>query len=160
MNENNKYPSSTGQQDEYWMQYALEEAEIAFEKDEIPVGAVIIYKEKIIARAHNSTKLKNNSLAHAEKLVIETAQRKIGKWLYDCTLYVTLEPCAMCSGIIILSRLGSVIFGAYDEKSGTCGSLYNLLDDSRFNHNPKLRGGVLAEESKKLLQKFFQRKRK
>src|SRR6056297_2374386 len=114
--------------DDYWMKFALEEANIAFEKDEVPIGAVVVYKDKVIARDHNSTQQMNSSLAHAEKLVIESAQRKMGKWLYDCKLYVTLEPCLMCSGAIILSRIGSVIFGASDEKSGTCGSIYNVLN--------------------------------
>ncbi|MEA2105061.1 MAG: nucleoside deaminase [Candidatus Cloacimonadota bacterium] len=146
--------------DEYWMEFALHEAEIAFQDDEIPVGAVIVYKNEIIASSHNSTQKLNNPLAHAEKLVIEAAQKKIGKWLYGCKLFVTLEPCSMCAGIIILARIDAVIFGAFDEKSGTVGSLYNLLLDSRFNHNPEVKSGILAERSSRLLKNFFREKRR
>ncbi|MBC8525881.1 MAG: nucleoside deaminase [Candidatus Cloacimonetes bacterium] len=145
--------------DEYWMNIALEEAEIAFDEDEVPVGAVLIRKNELIAKAHNNILKLNSSLAHAEKLVIEMAQQKLGKWLYDCKLYVTLEPCPMCAGAIILSRIKSVIFGAFDEKNGACGSLYNLLLDSRFNHNPEVKSGILAEESSELLKIFFNEKR-
>jgi len=145
--------------DEYWMNIALKEAQIAFAEDEIPVGAVLVCDDKLIARAHNSTQRLNSSLAHAEKLAIEKAQQKLGKWLYDCKLYVTLEPCVMCAGIIILSRVKSVIFGAYDEKNGACGSLYNLLSDKRFNHNPEVKSGTLANESSRLLKRFFDNKR-
>lgn len=145
--------------DEYWMNIALEEAQIAFAEDEVPVGAVLVCNDKLIARAHNSTQRLNCSLAHAEKLVIEIAQQKLGMWLYDCKLYATLEPCAMCASAIILSRIKSVIFGAYDEKNGACGSLYNLLLDRRFNHNPEIRGGILAKESGELLKRFFNEKR-
>lgn len=145
--------------DEYWMNIALEEARIAFAEDEIPVGAVLVCDDKLIARAHNSTQRLNSPLAHAEKLVIEKAQQKLGKWLYDCKLYVTLEPCAMCAGIIILSRVKSVIFGTFDEKNGACGSLYNLLLDRRFNHNPEVKSGIFAKESRELLKKFFNEKR-
>ena len=133
--------------DEYWMKIALEEAEEAFVEEEVPVGAVLVCNDKVIAKAHNNIQRSNSSLAHAEKLVIEMAQQKLGKWLYDCKLYVTLEPCAMCAGAIILSRIKSVIFGAYDEKNGVCGSLYNLLLDRRFNHNPEVKTGILTKKS-------------
>ncbi len=145
--------------DEYWMNIALGEAEIAFDEDEVPVGAVLVCNNELIAKAHNNTQKLNSSLAHAEKLVIELAQKELGKWLYDCRLYVTLEPCAMCAGAIILSRIKSVIFGAFDEKNGGCGSLYNLLLDTRFNHNPEVISGVLAKESSELLKRFFNEKR-
>ena len=145
--------------DEYWMNIALGEAQLAFQEDEIPVGAVLVCNDELIAKAHNSTRRLNSSLAHAEKLVIEFAQQKLGKWLYDCRLYVTLEPCAMCAGAIILSRIKSVTFGAYDEKNGVCGSLYNLLLDKRFNHNPEVKSGILANESSGLLKRFFDNKR-
>lgn len=145
--------------DEYWMNIALEEAQIAFQEDEIPVGAVLVRNNELIAKAHNNTQRLNSSLAHAEKLVIESSQQELGKWLYDCILYVTLEPCAMCAGAIILSRIKSVIFGTFDEKNGACGSLYNLLLDSRFNHNPEVKSEVLAKESSELLKRFFNEKR-
>jgi tRNA(adenine34) deaminase len=145
--------------DEYWMSIALKEAQLAFDEDEIPVGAVLVRNNELVAKAHNSTQRLNSPLAHAEKLVIEKAQQKLGKWLYDCKLYVTLEPCVMCAGAIILSRIKSVIFGAYDEKNGACGSLYNLLLDTRFNHNPEVKSGTLANESSGLLKRFFDNKR-
>ncbi len=145
--------------DEYWMRLALEEAEKAFQEDEVPVGAVIIKDGKVIARAHNSTESSNNALAHAEKLAVEQAQKKLGKWFLDCTLYVTLEPCTMCAGAIVLSRINRVVFGAFDEKNGACGSLYNVLYDKRLNHNPELKGGVMAYECGEILKFFFQKKR-
>ncbi len=145
--------------DEYWMKLALEEAERAFQEDEVPVGAVIIKDEKIVARAHNSTESSKDVLAHAELLVIEQARKKCGKWLYDCILYVTLEPCTMCAGAIVLSRINRVVFGAFDEKNGACGSLYNILYDTRLNHNPELKSGVLAHECGAILRKFFKEKR-
>jgi len=145
--------------DEHWMRLALEEAEKAFQEDEVPVGAVIIQDEKIVARAHNSTESSKDALAHAEILVIEQARKKCGKWLYDCTLYVTLEPCTMCAGAIVLSRINRVVFGAFDEKNGACGSLYNVLYDTRLNHNPELKSGVLDHECGAILKIFFQEKR-
>lgn len=146
--------------DEYWMEFAMQEAEIAFRNDEVPVGAIIVKDNKIIASSHNATQKLNSSLAHAEKLTIETAQKKIGKWLYGCELFVTLEPCAMCAGMIILSRLDALIFGAHDPKNGATGSVYNILSDRRFNHNPEVRSGLLADRSSNLLKKFFRNKRK
>ncbi len=145
--------------DEYWMRIALKEAESAFAKDEVPVGAVIVRDNEIVSTAHNSTQNLNNALAHAEKIAIEKAQKEIGKWLLDCKLYVTLEPCPMCTGMIILSRLDSLIFGAFDEKNGACGSIYNLLNDTRFNHNPEIKSGILEENCSKILKRFFEEKR-
>ena len=145
--------------DEYWMRIALEEAEKAIQEDEVPVGAVIIMDEEIIARAHNSTESSKDGLAHAEKCAIELAQKMVGKWLSGCTLYVTLEPCTMCAGAVVLSRMNRVVFGAYDEKNGACGSLYNVLYDTRLNHNPELKSGVIARECGEILRKFFQKKR-
>ncbi len=145
--------------DEYWMRLALEEAEIAYQDDEVPVGAVIVMDEKVIARAHNSTESSKNALAHAEMLVIEQGRKKCGKWLSGCTLYVTLEPCMMCAGAIVLSRINRVVYGAFDEKNGACGSLYNVLYDTRLNHNPELESGVMAHECGAILRKFFKEKR-
>lgn len=145
--------------DEYWMRLALEEAEKAFQEDEVPVGAVIIKDEEVIARAHNLTESNKDGLAHAEKCAIDLAQKNVGKWLFGCTLYVTLEPCTMCAGAIVLSRIDRVVFGAYDEKNGACGSLYNILYDARLNHNPELKSGVMALECGAILKKFFQKKR-
>jgi tRNA(adenine34) deaminase len=146
--------------DEYWMRIALEEAEVALQEDEIPVGALIVHNDVIVARGHNRMRSLQSPLAHAEKIAIEDAVPKFDTWLYGCKLYVTLEPCLMCAGAIILARISAVAFGAYDEKNGACGTMYNVLADRRFNHNPEVRGGVLAEECGKLLTNFFREKRK
>jgi len=145
--------------DEYWMRCALKEAQKAFDEDEIPVGAVIVKDENIISRAHNQTELKGDSIAHAEILVLERARKKVGKWLHGCTLYVTLEPCSMCAGALVLSRIDKVVFGAFDPKNGAVGSLYNILYDTRLNHNPKVVFGVLQVECSQILKKFFTSKR-
>jgi tRNA(adenine34) deaminase len=146
--------------DTYWMRIALEEAENGLRDDEVPVGALIVHNDVVIARAHNSMRSLSNPIAHAEKLAIEAAVGKFGNWLYGCRLYVTLEPCLMCAGAIMLARIPEVIFGAYDEKNGVCGTIYNVLADRRFNHNPDIRGGILEEECGELLTEFFREKRK
>ena len=145
--------------DEYWMKVVLEEASTAFQEDEIPVGAIIVKDNKIVSRAHNCTESSKSGLAHAEKCAIDKALEKLGKWLHGCTLYVTLEPCIMCAGAIVLSRIDRVVFGASDEKNGACGSLYNVLYDTRLNHNPELRKGILAQECSAMLKNFFREKR-
>lgn len=142
--------------DHYFMRLALDEAETAFESDEIPIGAVLIKNDKVILKAHNLTNETNNPLAHAEKLILDQAPEK---YLYDYTLYVTLEPCLMCAGMIIWRRVGRVVFGAYDPKGGAAGSVYNTLLDSHFNHNPLLTTQIMEVESAKLLKKFFKKKR-
>ena len=142
----------------YWMKQALIEAVKAKKVGEIPVGAVIVKNNKAIASSYNLTN-KIDQVSHAEKLVIDTALKQ-NKYLYDCTLYVTLEPCSMCAGAIILSRVGKVVFGALDEKAGAVGSLYNILLDKRMNYNPIVISGILAEESSRLLKEFFKEKRK
>ena len=144
---------------ERFIYLAFKEAEKALSENEIPVGAVLVKDNKVIVKNHNRTRQLNNPLAHAEKLVIEEAIEKHDKYLYDYTLYVTLEPCAMCAGSIISSRVGKVVFCAYDEKSGAAGSVYNILQDKNLNHNPKLIAGLQTEKSALLLQRFFQAKR-
>ncbi len=144
---------------EYWMKIAIEEAIIAFEEDEVPVGAVLVKNDKLILRNHNRTKQLSNPLAHAEKLIIEEILSQGKIFLYDYKLFVTLEPCLMCSGMIVWSRLGEIVFGAYDKKAGCVGSIYNVLKDRNFNHHPKITNNVLAEESAELLRRFFQKKR-
>lgn len=145
--------------DEYWMKIALEEAEKAFREDEIPVGAVLVKDNQIAAKNHNRTNRLKNNLAHAEKLVIEEVISAGEKYLYDYTLYVTVEPCLMCAGMIIWARVGKVVFGTYDEKAGAVGSVYNVLQDKSFNHRPEVVNGVLAEESSRLMKNFFRSKR-
>ena len=139
---------------------ALREAKKAYLKDEVPVGAVIVKDGKIIARAHNKKEEKNQATRHAEIEVIEKASKKLNNWyLSDCDLYVTFEPCLMCCGAIINSRIDSVYFGAYDYKYGCCGSIMNVLTDNRFNHHPTCKGGILEKECSKILTEFFQNKR-
>lgn len=144
-----------------FMQVALREAEKAREKAEVPIGAIIVRDGVVIARAHNTKNQHRNALKHAEMLVIDKAIKKTGDWrLNDCDLYVTLEPCPMCAGACINARLRSVIFGAYDEKAGCCGTLYNLPTDTRFNHRPQVIGGVCEAECAGILSDFFKNLRK
>lgn len=143
------------------MREAYKEALKAKGKDEVPVGAVVVYQDVVIARAHNQRNTKQLASAHAEMLVIEKACKKRGSWrLEDCILYVTLEPCPMCSGGIIQSRIPTVVFGAYDPKGGCFGSLLDFREVQGFNHYPDVVGGVLKEECGQILTDFFKEKRK
>lgn len=147
--------------EEYFMQIALEEAEKALETGDIPVGAVIVFDDKIVGKGHNQIEKKNNSLLHAEMLAIKEAIKNIGyKHLLDCTLYVTLEPCAMCAGAIVLSRIKKVIYAAADLKTGAGGSIFNILQDSRLNHRVEVESGLLESESSYLIKNFFVNLRK
>lgn len=140
------------------MSFAIKEAEKARNCDEVPVGAVLVYNNEIVASAHNLTNTRSNPLAHAEKLVIEEVLKN-DRYLYDYSLYVTLEPCLMCAGLIILSRIGTLVFGASDPKAGACGSIYNVIKDTRFNHHPLLIKAVKEDECTRLLKDFFKAKR-
>jgi len=141
---------------EYWMLRAIAEARKAEAKDEVPIGCVIVLEGKIIARGHNLRETTQDSVAHAELIAIRKAARKLGSWrLLDCTLYVTLEPCTMCMGAIILSRIPKVVFGCYDPKGGAAGSLYDLSNDSRLNHSVELLPQVLEIECSSQLSSFF-----
>jgi len=142
------------------MRQALSEAERAQAHGDVPVGAVVVHGDELIAAAGNERELRNDPTAHAELLVLRTAAERLGRWrLDDCTLFVTLEPCSMCAGAIINARVGTVVYGAADVKAGAFGSLYNLAADPRLNHEPLVRHGVLAAESSRLLQQFFASKR-
>ncbi|WP_102348025.1 tRNA adenosine(34) deaminase TadA [Bacillus sp. Marseille-P3661] len=146
--------------DEYFMKQAILEAKKAEEIDEVPIGAVIVKGNKIIAKAHNLRETEQRAIAHAELLAIDAACKSEDSWrLTDTTLYVTLEPCSMCSGAIVLSRIERVVYGASDPKGGCAGTLMNLLQDSRFNHQAEVVNGVLAEECGELLSNFFRRLR-
>ena len=148
------------QKDHYFMEKALQEAKVAFEKDEVPVGAIIVSNDKIIARSHNLTETLNDVTAHAEMQAITSAANYIGgKYLNDCTMYVTLEPCCMCAGAIFHSRIEEVIYGASDSKFGVDQSQINLFKNKKLNHHTSIRGGIKSEESKKLLKNFFLNKR-
>jgi len=143
------------------MGLALQEARRAAEIDEVPIGAVIVKDDEIIAKAHNLRETLQDATAHAELLAIRQACEVLGTWrLIGCTLYVTLEPCPMCAGAIILSRVDRLVFGAKDPKGGACGSVINIPADERFNHRPEIVEGVLADECGDILRTFFQSKRK
>ncbi len=146
---------------EYWMRFALNEAVLATEEGEIPVGAVLVKDNKVIISNHNRTKQLDNPLAHAEKLIIdEMLSAKSNIYLNDYTLYVTLEPCVMCAGVILWSRVGTVVFGASDDKAGAVGSIYDVLRNKCFNHHPEIVKGILEEECSSILKNFFSSKRK
>ena len=146
--------------DVQWMTRALELAESAASRGEVPVGAVLIKDQEIVAEGHNLTVTSNDPTAHAEVVVIREAAQKLGDWrLTGCTLYVTLEPCAMCSGALVLSRIRRLVFGAWDPKAGMVGSLGNLVQDERLNHRIEVTGGTLADASGDLLKAFFQGRR-
>ncbi|GGN57841.1 tRNA adenosine(34) deaminase TadA [Oceanobacillus indicireducens] len=147
--------------DEKFMQAAINEALKARDVDEVPIGAVIVLNGEIIASGYNLRETSQQTLSHAELTAIEAANEKIGSWrLEDCTLYVTLEPCPMCAGAIVQSRMKRVVYGAPDPKAGCAGTLFNLLDEPRFNHQVEVTSGVLQEECASLLTDFFKALRK
>lgn len=142
------------------MALALEEARAAAREDEVPVGAVIVHDGEVIARAHNRTRAWRDPTAHAELLAVREAASRLGDWrLTGCTLYVTLEPCAMCAGALVLARVDRLVYGAADPKAGMCGTLGNLVRDERLNHRVEVVSGVRADEAATLLSEFFKAKR-
>jgi tRNA(adenine34) deaminase len=146
--------------DIYFMNEALQEAKKALDKDEPPVGAVVVKDDEIIARGHNLRETLQDPTAHAEMRAIQAAAAKLGRWrLSDCTMYVTLEPCAMCAGAIVLARFHRLVYGASDPKAGAVNSLMNLVSDPRLNHQVEVQSGVLAQECGDLLRKFFSSRR-
>lgn len=147
--------------EEKFMKAALKEAKKAYDKLEVPVGAVIVKDRKIIARAHNLKETKNDTTKHAEILAIQKASKKLNSWrLIDCEMYVTLEPCSMCAGALINSRIKKVYIGASDPKTGAVGSVFNLLEDYTFNHKVEYEKGVMQEECENILKEFFKKLRK
>ena len=147
--------------DEKYMKLALKEAHKAAAIDEVPVGAVIVLNDKVIARGFNKREINNDPLGHAEMIAIRKASKKLNNWrLVDCELYVTVEPCAMCAGAIMWSRLKRVVYGTGDPKGGVMGEAFNLFDERIVNHIPEIKGGVLAKECKEVIQSFFRNKRK
>ncbi|AVB09764.1 MULTISPECIES: tRNA adenosine(34) deaminase TadA [Bacillus] len=147
--------------DEYYMREAIKEAKKAEAKGEVPIGAVLVLHDEIVARAHNLRETEQRSLAHAEMLAIDEACRKLGTWrLEEAVLYVTLEPCPMCAGAVVLSRVDKVVFGAFDPKGGCTGTLMNLLQEERFNHQAEVVSGVLGEECGEMLSAFFRKLRR
>ena len=146
--------------EEKFMQAALAEARKGFSEDEVPVGAVVVVDGKIIARAHNLRESLIDPTAHAEILAIKKAAKKLGGWrLSGATLYTTLEPCPMCAGAIVHSRVRELVYGADDPKAGACGSIMNVVSSGHLNHRVKVRSGVLKKESSEILKKFFKKLR-
>jgi len=135
---------------------ALQEAEKALEENEVPVGAVVVKENKIIGRGYNQVERLKDATAHAEMIAITSAANHIGNWrLSECSIYVTLEPCVMCTGALLASRIKELYFSTFDPKFGACGSVYNLAEDGKTNHKINVYSGIYAEESKKLLEEFF-----
>jgi tRNA(adenine34) deaminase len=144
--------------DEHFMRLALREAERALERDETPIGAVVVHDGEVVSAAGNERELRSDPTAHAEVLALREAGSKLGGWrIPDSVLYVTLEPCAMCAGAIVLARVPRVVYGAADPKAGAAGSVLDVLGEERLNHRPQVAGGLLADESAELLRSFFGR---
>lgn len=144
------------QPEELWMRRALDQARRAFEAEEVPVGAIVVQGERVIGEGFNQREMLSDPTAHAEMIAITQAAQTLGSWrLTDCRLYVTLEPCPMCAGAIVQSRIPVVIYGASDPKAGACHSLYTITDDARLNHQSTVIGGVLQDDCKSILQEFF-----
>ncbi len=147
-------------QDDAFMRLALEQAALAPASGEVPIAALLVHEGQVLAQAHNLRETRQDPTAHAEILVIQEAAVKLETWrLIGCTLYVTLEPCPMCAGAIVQSRIARTVFGAWDPKAGACGSLMDIPTDPRLNHRVEMTGGILEKESQRLLQEFFRSRR-
>lgn len=143
------------------MEEALQEAKKAYAEKEIPIGAVVVKDGKIIGRGHNMTETSKDPTAHAEMLAIRQAAEVSGRWrLFGCSLYVTVEPCTMCAGAIVLSRIDKVYIGTMDPKSGACGSVYNIIKDQRLNHRAETETGIMQKETEDIMKRFFKELRK
>ena len=146
--------------DERWMQAAIDEARLALAHDDVPVGAVVVLEGQVVGAGHNERERRQDPTAHAETLALRGAAERLGSWrLLDTVLYVTLEPCAMCAGAIVLARVPRVVYGTADPKAGAAGSVLNVLGEPRFNHRPSVASGLLAPESAALLTDFFRSRR-
>ncbi len=149
------------QRDINYMKMALKEAKKAAEKQEVPIGAILVVDDKVVAKAHNLRKKTEMTTAHAEILCLQKANKKFKKWrLEKAVMYVTVEPCPMCAGALLQARIKKLVYGANDEKAGCVGSIYNLLQDRNFNHKVEVKSGVLKEECSDIMKKFFQKLRK
>ena len=148
--------AETWEDDARWMEVALREAETALEAGETPVGAVVVTEGRVVGRGSNRVETLNDPTAHAEIVAIGAAAEDLGSWrLPGCTIFVTLEPCTMCAGAVVLARIDRVVFGAYDPKAGACGSVHDVFRVSALNHHPDVRGGVLEDRCGDLLKSFF-----
>jgi tRNA(adenine34) deaminase len=146
--------------DLFFMREALKQAQKAFEEDEVPVGAVAVYKNQIIGRGHNRTEHLQDPTAHAEIIAITAAANALGSWrLEDVIVYTTIEPCIMCAGALVLARVRKIVFGARDEKFGGCGSIFNIVGEAKLNHQVEVEKGLLKEQAIGLMKEFFQKKR-
>jgi tRNA(adenine34) deaminase len=146
--------------DDYFMRLALREAERALQHDDVPIGAVLVRDGELVAAAHNERELRQDPTAHAEVIALREAARQAASWrLLDTVVYVTLEPCAMCAGALVLARVPRVVYGASDPKAGACGSVLDVLGEPRLNHRPEVAGGLLAQECGELLSGFFASRR-
>ena len=147
-------------QHEIWMQYALREAGKAYEKDEVPLGAVVVFENRIIGKGYNQVESLRDPTAHAEIIAITSAAEYLSsKVLLGCSMYVTLEPCSMCAGAIVLAKMENLYFGAFDNKSGACGSVLNITNNSSLNHRLNVTGGILDAQCGEILRSFFEVKR-
>jgi tRNA(adenine34) deaminase len=154
-------PQTAQPLDEHYMQLALQQAELAAREEEVPVGAVVVCGERVIAAAHNQREQLHDPTAHAEMIAITQAAESLGDWrLTDCTMYVTLEPCSMCAGAMLLARVPRLVYGATDSKAGFVHSLYHLLDDDRLNHQVEVISGICAAACGSILTEFFQLQRR
>jgi tRNA(adenine34) deaminase len=148
------------QQNERFMQAAIREAQIAEENGDVPIGCVIVHKDIVIAKAHNQRQQLTDPTAHAEMIAITQAAEYLQNWrLHGCTIYVTLEPCPMCAGALVLGRIDQLVYSCRDPKAGACGSLYNIVQDQRLNHWVEITAGVLEQECSAMLSDFFRRRR-
>ena len=155
--DNNKWTTK----DIYFMQQALKCAQKAYEKDEVPVGAVIVKDNKIISKGYNKSITSKDTTAHAEIIAIRKACKKLNNYrLNDCSIYVTIEPCSMCAGALIHARIKNIYFGAKDIKTGACGSIFNIANSNKLNHNINIFGGLLEQDCAKIIKQFFKNKRK
>ena len=143
------------------MRQAIDQAYIAQENGDVPIGAVIVSENKVIGKGYNQREQLNDPTAHAEMIALTAAAEAVGSWrLHNCTIYVTLEPCTMCAGALVLARIDRLVYGCPDPKAGACGSLYNIVQEERLNHRVEITPGVLQEKCSKVLQNFFQKRRK
>ncbi|MBM3250597.1 MAG: tRNA adenosine(34) deaminase TadA [Candidatus Omnitrophica bacterium] len=150
-----------GKIDEIYMSEALKEARQAIKEDEVPVGCVVVHKGRVIARGHNQIERLKDPTAHAEMLALTSAANYLGvKWLNGASLYVTIEPCSMCAGALVLARIKRIYYGAKDPKTGACGSVLNIANHKKLNHRIEVKGGILQKECGSLLSEFFRKKRK
>jgi tRNA(adenine34) deaminase len=158
-----RVPAMSGRffpRDDYFMRLALREARQATEHEDVPIGAVVVHDGEVIAAAHNERELRQDPTAHAEMIALRAAAEAVGSWrILDAAVYVTLEPCAMCAGALVLARVARVVFGAHDPKAGACGSVLDVLGEPRLNHRPQVAGGLLDADCGALLSAFFAARR-